>query len=153
MGADAYPDVERRDGIRCEGVTVRESVLTYVTTADFELISCADCGVVFGMPVELVTQKRQNGGRFYCPNGHSLSWKESEVDRLKRINRALSSNLTHERDQRGATERSNRALRGVVTRTRNRIAAGMCPCCRRTFRDLARHMSGQHPDYATEGDQ
>lgn len=32
--------------------------------------------------------------------------------------------------------------------TLRRIAAGVCPCCRRSFTDLARHMSSQHPDYA-----
>ena len=46
-----------------------------------------------------------------------------------------------------AAERSNRALRGHLTRQRKRAAAGMCPCCRRTFENVARHMESQHPGY------
>lgn len=35
----------------------------------------------------------------------------------------------------------------VCTRTRNRIAAGVCPCCNRTFQNLADHMRTLHADY------
>lgn len=38
--------------------------------------------------------------------------------------------------------------KGVVTRTRNRIANGVCPCCDRSFTNLQRHMASKHPDYA-----
>lgn len=31
------------------------------------------------------------------------------------------------------------------------VGAGVCPCCNRTFKNLARHMAGQHPGF-TEGD-
>jgi hypothetical protein len=34
-----------------------------------------------------------------------------------------------------------------MTRIKKRVAAGVCPCCNRSFKDLARHMAGQHPDY------
>jgi hypothetical protein len=27
------------------------------------------------------------------------------------------------------------------------VANGVCPCCNRTFQNLARHMAGKHPDY------
>lgn len=38
--------------------------------------------------------------------------------------------------------------RGVVTKTKNRIGKGVCPCCNRTFVELARHIATKHPDYA-----
>ncbi|HEX9950777.1 MAG TPA: hypothetical protein VGB53_03340 [Rubricoccaceae bacterium] len=52
------------------------------------------------------------------------------------------------RDERGnqvEAERQKRraaAQKGAHTRTKKRIAAGVCPCCNRTFQDLARHMAG-----------
>jgi hypothetical protein len=35
----------------------------------------------------------------------------------------------------------------VATRIRNRIAAGVCPCCTRTFKNVARHIKDKHPTY------
>lgn len=40
-----------------------------------------------------------------------------------------------------------RAQKGQNTRLKNRIAAGVCPCCNRSFQNVARHMAGQHPDF------
>ncbi len=121
---------------------------------------CPTCGVLHAIPRGILQQgldnRGPNGRVFYCPNGHrwwftGKSEAEQEKERADRLARQLDAaraQTTHERDQRHATERSNRALRAVNTRTRKRIAAGMCPCCRRTFANLAEHMSGQHPDYA-----
>lgn len=33
---------------------------------------------------------------------------------------------------------------------RNRAAAGVCPCCNRTFEQLGRHMTTKHPEYVKE---
>ncbi len=32
-------------------------------------------------------------------------------------------------------------------RTRKRVGSGVCPCCSRTFQQLARHMKAKHPAY------
>lgn len=37
-------------------------------------ISCASCGVLFGLLDEHNDKLRQTGKSFYCPNGHSLSY-------------------------------------------------------------------------------
>lgn len=113
--------------------------------------SCCVCGVVFAMPVDLLRRHREQGSSFYCPNGHSLSYAKSEVQRLRdQLDRA-SARTKHLEDQREASERSNSALRGVITKQRQRAAAGVCPCCHRTFQQLARHMGNKHPDYADGG--
>lgn len=44
-------------------------------------------------------------------------------------------------------ERSAAAQRGVLTRLKNRVAAGVCPCCHRSFKQLSEHMKMKHPDY------
>ena len=36
------------------------------------------------MPVTFRDKKKENGERFYCPNGHHLSWRETTVDRLEK---------------------------------------------------------------------
>lgn len=126
--------------------------------ATFEVIDCASCHVVFGLGEEHVARLRKSGDRFYCPAGHFLTFGESETDKLrKELERAkaqgdqLEARVTHLRDQAAAAERSRAAHQAQATRLRNRIGKGVCPCCNRTFANVARHMSGQHPDFAAAG--
>lgn len=122
---------------------------------------CPSCGIVYGIPDEFADDLRRTGGGYYCPNGHFLSWHESEADRERKKReaaeqRAASAEATARRQRERAeqAERSQRALRGVVTRTKNRTSKGVCPVdgCGRHFANLQRHMHTQHPDYVHEGD-
>ena len=63
----------------------------------------------------------------------------------------LERRLVMEKNRLKAEERSHSATRGHVTRQKKRAAAGVCPCCNRTFKQLARHMERKHPNY-TKGD-
>lgn len=134
---------------------------TYTITPEVTLVTleCGKCGIAFAMPQVFRDEKRENGTTFYCPNGHPRAFMETETTRLRRQLETAQKRQgwaeareTHERDQREATERSNRALRGVVTRTKKRAAAGVCqvPGCSRTFQDVARHMASQHPDFTAK---
>lgn len=53
-------------------------------------------------------------------------------------------------DEAEAVKRSAAAYKGAATRLKNRAKAGVCPCCNRTFQNLARHMASQHPDHETD---
>ncbi|MGI4789231.1 MAG: hypothetical protein ACRYFS_10335 [Janthinobacterium lividum] len=126
--------------------------------------SCARCGTVFGMTEELQNQFRKNKETFYCPVGHAQSYTRSEADNLKaqlkakddellRTKRRLEweeTNANRLKENLSHTERRLSATKGVLTRTKNRIANGVCPCCNRYFADLHKHMSGQHPDFQAE---
>lgn len=54
------------------------------------------------------------------------------------------------RDQILKTERRLSATQGVVTRIKNRVGKGVCPCCNRYFANVHRHMANQHPEFAAE---
>lgn len=124
--------------------------VTVATAVELDVQQCT-CGVYFGVPPRIIKQRREQGGNFYCPNGHALHFGDSELDRLrKEAARAEAARVAAD-DQRLAAERSARGLRGVITRERRRVANGVCPCCNRQFADLADHMAGQHPDYVSEG--
>lgn len=118
---------------------------------------CPSCGVIYGVTEEFANHRREHGGSYYCPNGHVLSWKETELERVRRElaneqerrNRTVAR-LNDEIEARQAVERSLSATKGVLTRTRKRVANGVCPCCHRTFVALGRHMKSQHPDYVDE---
>jgi transposase-like protein len=113
--------------------------------------TCSNCGCLFGLPERWVAQLRREGGKFFCPNGHSLSYpKYTEVERLKKqldAERRRSEYLSNLAD---AERRGHSATKGKLTKLKNRVGAGVCPCCNRTFQDLQRHMLGQHPDFRRE---
>lgn len=121
---------------------------TQIHTSVLTVIECGECGITFGMTEEFIKQRRADHHSFYCPNGHSRYYpQKSEAEKLRDRLRSAEAQLTHTQDQLQMTEYQRRAQKGQNTRLKNRIAAGVCPCCNRSFQDLRRHMAGQHPDY------
>lgn len=114
--------------------------------------SCANCGIAFAAPDWWIKARRDDGATFYCPNGHPLHFGQNTLDKqlaaAKRRGDSLSTALTAAQDQAAAERKAHSATKGKLTKTRNRVGNGVCPCCNRTFANLGRHMSGQHPDYA-----
>lgn len=111
---------------------------------------CGECGVWFGLTEFMLDKRRKDGKSFYCPNGHSRAFRETEAMRLQRQldderqRRRAAQDLLH------AEERSHTATRGHLTRQKKRAANGVCPCCNRTFKQLAAHMKNKHPEYVKE---
>lgn len=115
----------------------------------FQLICCYKCGVPFQVPEDLYDQKLMRDRKlFWCPNGDVQRFiSETEAKRLQREldkEKLRSRTLRSERD---FERNSARALKGHLTRTRKRVGSGVCPCCSRTFQQLARHMKARHPAY------
>lgn len=123
------------------------STLTYNDT--LQIIECGDCHISFAIPVDMYRNRTRDGKSFWCPNGCKISYHDDENAKLKRRLQAAEAAATHAQDQRLAAERSKAAIKGQLTKTKNRVANGVCPCCNRSFVDLASHMAGQHPDYAS----
>jgi hypothetical protein len=128
--------------------TVRQRGETFAGYTELEAKSCPTCGVLYAAPSRLFLEKERHGGDWYCPNGHNIVFCTTMEEKLKR-ERERAARLAAQRDQ---AEASARAQRGAATRARNqrdrlrtRAAAGVCPCCNRTFKQLARHMQSQHP--------
>lgn len=126
------------------------------------VIECAACSIDFGIGEDFMARRRRDHGTFYCPNGHANVYKgpsdtEKERDRLRQeleVSRSLAAREASRRRQAEDESRRKdyqaRAAKGQLTKTKNRIAAGVCPCCNRTFQNLRRHMAGQHPEYTPE---
>lgn len=120
-----------------------------------EVIYCANCGIPFGITPDYQERRRKDHAGFHCPNGHSNVYKgESEEEKLRRENQRLVQNRAYLEDQirdKEATieheKKRATAFKGHVSRIKNRVGAGVCPCCNRTFQDLARHMETKHSDY------
>lgn len=124
---------------------------------NFEIIYCCKCGIPFAVPASIREDWTKTGESFYCPNGHSQHYSESEVSKLeKELQRERKRKEWAERQATIATqqaeyaERRRRAQKAVNTKLKKRIGAGVCPCCNRTFKQLAQHMENKHPDYNGE---
>lgn len=106
--------------------------------------------MLFAFPLTLREKALADHSRlFYCPNGHELRYLgKTESQKLREQlerERERSGRISADRDQ---IEASLRATKGVVTKLQKRASAGVCPCCNRTFSQLARHMKSKHPDFA-----
>ena len=118
---------------------------------------CPICGVNYCLD-KIFDQHREKGAKgrdgsklgWYCPNGHQLVYTESEADRLRRERDRLQQQIAQRDDEIKDLENRRRAAVGQVTKLRKRASAGTCPCCQRTFSNMAQHMKRQHPDFVTE---
>lgn len=122
---------------------------------------CYRCKCEVWIPDALYDAAQHGRGKveFFCGYGHGqvFSEGESEETKLRRERDRLMQRLAEKDDaiayQRGRVEQLDKRLsatRGVVTRIKNRIGHGVCPCCNRTFGDLSKHMATKHPSYAAE---
>lgn len=120
-------------------------------------VSCW-CTVQFAIPTEYY-RKCQESSRysFHCPLGHGNVFSNTEYDKARRENERLkqreamlNDQIAAERRRVADAERRVAANRGVITRMKNRVGRGVCPCCTRTFGNLAAHMATKHPDYTKE---
>lgn len=128
---------------------------------DGQFISpCWKCKSDVWLPAPLYKAARHSSRIvFFCPYGHEaiFSEGETEVDKLRRERDRLLQRTMQLDDtvaeQRAALfkEREQIALLQAQRRTvAKRSAAGTCPCCHRTFRQMALHMRNKHPEFKAE---
>jgi hypothetical protein len=130
--------------------------ITLQTT--LELHICPSCGVEWATSERFLDARREDHRSFYCPNGHGLSFPQqndldkalSEIEKYKKLYQQEQRYAAGVLGERNAAQRSLSATKGVLTRTKTRIANGVCPCCNRSFANLHTHMQAKHPDYTTE---
>ncbi|SLD50652.1 Uncharacterised protein [Mycobacteroides abscessus subsp. bolletii] len=118
---------------------------------------CCSCGIAFAMPTDYQSRRRDDHKSFYCPAGHSQHYtgkteeqrQRERADRLQRQVEAREADIRLEQRRLANERRSHAATKGQLTKTRKRIANGVCPCCNRSFANLERHMAHIHPGYVT----
>lgn len=134
----------------------RIETYTLAHGADLWISDCPECGIVFGIPKAMERRRRKDGMTFYCPNGHPMSWYETEADKERAKRERAEQRLAHERAMRDQAEaeaahekRRRAAAQGQVTKMKKRTGKGVCPVpgCKRHFDNLEAHMATKHPDY------
>lgn len=136
------------------------SGLTMEFTDRLVVVTCW-CGINHAVPENLRShqQRCHDDGRevpsIYCPLGHShapagksrSAKLREELEAEKNRRARAQAQADRERARADETERRRVAQKAATTRLGKRAKAGVCPCCNRTFKQLARHMAGQHPEY------
>ena len=122
---------------------------------EFVTETCITCGVIFGMQGEFKEWRLKKHTSFYCPNGHSMCYtSETPEQKLQReLDATKLAVETAKRDaewQRQLREKAEKKHKREVRKLHVRVGNGVCPCCNRTFSNLARHMGAKHPEFKSE---
>lgn len=116
---------------------------------------CIKCGVTFGITEHFHRMRTNDHRSFKCPNGHSQYYcGKSDAEKLKdQLDQEAARRRNAEireiqaADERDTALRQRAAARGQVTKLKNKIARGQCPCCNQVFKNLESHMTAMHPEY------
>ena len=121
--------------------------------------NCYRCKVAMAMDQATYTAMKQSGKTWCCPYGHEQHFAagKTEAEKLReqleaeRRARQLAEQRNAQKDDEIAYQRRSAiAYKGQATKLRNRATAGTCPCCKRTFKQLAAHMANKHPGFTPE---
>ena len=127
---------------------INAAMQTYSTLVDLTTIKCGQCGGIYAIVERFRKRLEEEGGFWHCPYCKTgWGYGEGENDRLKKDRDIFASRCSHLSDQLGREKRSGIALRGHLTRAKKRSIAGLCPCCKRHFANLKRHIQTKHPGY------
>lgn len=122
--------------------------MTYTTTIRMITVECCACGCIFGMPSDLDAKFQEDAEKyFYCPNGHRQHYSESTAIKLRRELERKNNQLAQAQTTKIQLEVELTKVQRKLKRTETRVKNGVCPCCNRTFSDLANHMKSKHPEF------
>lgn len=123
------------------------AVLQFTTVVEYRCC-CCKCGTPIFMTDAHYAQKLKDKTDFYCVAGHNQAFiGETELDRAKRsLEFEKTRRESAERD-RDTARKAEAIVRGKLKAQSERVANGVCPCCKRSFQNLMRHMSTKHPDF------
>jgi|HubBroStandDraft_1064217.scaffolds.fasta_scaffold180697_2 hypothetical protein len=132
--------------------TVLNHVNEFVTLTQ---INCGNCAGTYAINERYRSECHDKGTSWNCPycrtdwgyTGNELTRLKKQLESKERELAFARSNAAAERAAREKTERRLSAAKGAKTRMANRVKHGVCPCCNRTFQNLMRHMSTQHPHF------
>jgi hypothetical protein len=125
---------------------------------NLESVDCGECGGSYALNERYINQARAKGGTWHCPYCQTgWGYAEGTEAKLKKQLAAKEQELQAERERKAAAltranlaEEARLKLERAVKKHKTRTAAGTCPCCTRTFKQLAAHMKNKHPDYAKD---
>lgn len=126
--------------------------MTIELTHTFVTITPTCCNATFAVPEQVYETWRRlkERGSWWCPSCGSCRHFLGETKEARRI-RELEQRLARTQSRAVHAESEARARARQYNRMRDRVKNGVCPCCNRTFQNLARHMKTKHPEFGARG--
>ena len=123
-----------------------------IVNVNLEGVECFHCQAVFGMTDTEIERLRRNHKSFYCPycKGGQCYPGTSDLEKLKNELAITNRSLDYARRDTDFFKRSAASHKGKTTELKNRAAFGVCPCCKRSFKQLRSHMKNKHPEFVEE---
>lgn len=115
---------------------------------DMTEMNCGTCGIDFMVPERWREERKKTGEGWYCPNGHCRVYKETRLQEVERELKQERQRSAMEAASRRSEEQGRLRAERELKRITKRVNAGVCPCCNRTFQNLARHMKTKHSEAA-----
>lgn len=119
-------------------------------------IHCGECGGTYAINERYREQQYKKGGCWtcpYCKTGWGYS-DNNENSRLKKqveeLEQRKTAALARANEAEARAKALSTQLKGTKTKLTNhraRSKVGVCPCCSRTFKQLAAHMANKHPEF------
>ena len=115
--------------------------LALQTILRFKTTTCITCGVIIAMNEDFYDRRLHDHRNYFCPSGHQQHFtSESKAEKNARLLREEQER--HKRTL--ARENAERAAKEKAERKLKRVGKGVCPECKRSFQNLARHMHCKH---------
>ncbi len=118
---------------------------------------CGECGTIFGMSRALRNCRLGDKQYWWCPNGHQRYFGgKTHAQQVKDLEQAVTEMRDYavrQRDRADGNHRTSTALKGHVTRLRNRAAEGRCQWCEVVSDDMAQHVADRHPERVNDEGQ
>lgn len=125
--------------------------ITFTEQVQLVTMECGECHIVFAIPSDLRERAKVDSRvSFYCPNGHGRVFSRTRVQELEEQLRVKESEVRLANSARDTFRVKADKERKSRQRIEKRVANGVCPCCKRTFKQLAAHMHTKHPEYVEE---
>ena len=121
--------------------------MAYYDTVEFVREECCTCHMLFMMTAAYYSAKKADGSSFHCPAGHSQHYVESDLTRVRKQLEREQREAARLRERGMVAERAQQKAEKSIKGLKKRSAAGVCPCCNRTFKELANHMKSKHSQF------
>lgn len=116
-----------------------------MTTLQLDALTCGTCSVPFALENSHLLMLQRTGTKFYCPNGHQISYTvgETAMQKACRLEQALHREQEATRIAR-ADAQGERIRREKAEAKVRRARRGVCVDCNRTFQNVQRHRASKH---------
>lgn len=128
------------------------NLLAFSPSVQLTEMNCGVCGITFAVPESFQKERaRDHSIIWYCPNGHPRVYSgKTEAEKLRDQLAEKERLLAVERERAATNFTARMKAESEVRKLKTRAKNGVCPCCKRSFAALKKHIATKHPEFAAK---